>query len=104
VLYLPNKSLSSCSETNCPKLATNKVEHGGVEQLDDVADPTGLAKAVLAATKCEGGIVAWIAAWLAKAAAWLIGWGTANCGYRKISQQLSIVNCVLHLNLSIFNV
>jgi hypothetical protein len=39
---------------------------------------------VLAATKCEGGIVAWIAAWLAKAAAWLIGWGTANCGYRKI--------------------
>jgi len=54
--------LSSCSETNCPKLATNKVEHGGVEQFDEVADPTGLAKAGLVATKCEGGIVAAIAA------------------------------------------
>ena len=83
-LYLPNRSFSSCSDTNCPRLATNSVEHGGVEQFGDVAEPTGLAKAGLVATKCCGGMVAWMAAWLAKAAAWLIGWGTPSCGYSKI--------------------
>lgn len=56
--YLPNRSFSSCSETNCPKLATKRVEQGGVLQLEvEVVEPTGLAIAVLAATRCEGGMV-----------------------------------------------
>ena len=47
------------------------MEHGGVLQLEvDVVEPTGLAIAVLAATRCDGGIVACIAAWFASAAAW----------------------------------
>lgn len=61
VSYLPKRSLSSCSETNWPRLATKSVEQGGVDELE-VAEPTGLAKAGLAATRCDGGIVAWIAA------------------------------------------
>lgn len=79
--YLPNKSFSSCSDTNWPRLATNSVEHGGVLQFEvDVVEPTGLAMAVLAATRCDGGMVPWMAAWLASAAAWpwLMGCGTAN--------------------------
>ena len=28
ILYLLNKSFNSCSEENCPRLATNSVEHG----------------------------------------------------------------------------
>lgn len=47
--HLAKISLSSCSDTNCPKLATNKVEHGafaangGFGCCDAPLEPTGLA-------------------------------------------------------------
>lgn len=54
--YLPKISLSSCSETNWPRLATKSVEHGPLEPLLHCAgpllapgwehvDPTGEARA-----------------------------------------------------------
>lgn len=47
---LPNISFNSCSETNCPRLATNSVEQGGlltpIPGWDD-DEPTGEAKAGL---------------------------------------------------------
>lgn len=51
--YLAKISFNSCSETNCPKLATNNVEHGalaakgGFGCCDVPLEPTGLAKAGL---------------------------------------------------------
>lgn len=51
--YLANSSFSSCSDTNCPKLATNSVEHGafaargGFGGCEPPVDPPGLAKAGL---------------------------------------------------------
>lgn len=75
--------MSSCSETNWPKLATKRVEHGGVPLLVDEADPGLAAMAGLAATKCAGGNWACIAC-IATAAAWLIGWGTVNGGYNGV--------------------
>lgn len=52
--YLEKTSLSSCSDTNCPKLATNSVEQGAFAAnggFDGCAglfeEPTGLAKAGL---------------------------------------------------------
>lgn len=53
VNYLAKISFNSCSETNCPKLATNKVEHGalaakgGFGCCDVPVEPTGLANAGL---------------------------------------------------------
>lgn len=50
VTDLPNISLSSCSETNCPRLATKSVEQGGlftpIPGWDD-EEPTGDARAGL---------------------------------------------------------
>lgn len=47
--YLLNISFNSCSETNWPRLATNKVEHGAALMLtvgcDGGVDPTGDANA-----------------------------------------------------------
>lgn len=46
--YLANISFSSCSETNCPKLATNNVEHGALAEIGWLGgwvapvEPTGL--------------------------------------------------------------
>lgn len=79
---LPKRSLSSCSETNCPKLATNSVEQGGVPAAaaaEDEVEPTGDASAGLA-TRCGGGMVAWIAAALPASAACDKGCGTVNGG------------------------
>lgn len=50
--YLAKISLSSCSETNCPKFATNSVEQGAFAASGGFGccapvDPTGLAKAGL---------------------------------------------------------
>lgn len=50
--YLAKISLSSCSETNCPRLATNRVEHGAFAANGGFGccapvEPTGLAKAGL---------------------------------------------------------
>lgn len=52
VNYLAKISLSSCSDTNCPKLATNSVEHGAFAASGGFGccapvEPTGLAKAGL---------------------------------------------------------
>lgn len=52
VIYLAKISLSSCSDTNCPKLATNRVEHGAFAANGGFGccapvEPTGLAKAGL---------------------------------------------------------
>jgi len=53
-IYLENTSLSSCSDTNCPKLATNSVEHGALAAICGLAgcvallvEPAGLANAGL---------------------------------------------------------
>lgn len=54
--HLPKRSLSSCSETNWPRLATNSVEQGGVAAVEEV-EPTGDDSAGLA-TRWGGGIVA----------------------------------------------
>lgn len=101
VIHLLKASLSSCSETNCPKLATNKVEQGiwfcwwwfdPPPPLPPELDPTGLDMAGDAATKWAGGIwaciacivaaliAAAVAAWLIAAAAWLTPgwWATVN--------------------------
>lgn len=51
--YLAKSSLSSCSETNCPRLATNSVEQGafaargGFGGWEPPLEPTGLARAGL---------------------------------------------------------
>ena len=52
--YLAKISLSSCSDTNCPKLATNKVEHGALADIGWLGgwlltpfEPTGLAKNII---------------------------------------------------------
>lgn len=51
VIYLAKISLSSCSDTNWPKLATNNVEHGafaangGFGCCDVPLELTGLARA-----------------------------------------------------------
>lgn len=51
IIYLAKISLSSCSETNWPRLATNNVEHGalaasgGFGCCDVPFELTGLAKA-----------------------------------------------------------
>lgn len=68
---LPKRSLSSCSETNCPRFATKSVEQGGVPAAaaaEDEVEPTGDASAGLA-TRCGGGMVAWMAAALPASAA-----------------------------------
>lgn len=55
--YLANSSLSSCSDTNCPKLATNSVEHGafaargGLGGCEPPVDPPGLACKVKLSTQ-----------------------------------------------------
>lgn len=41
--YLLKISFSSCSDTNCPRLATKSVEQGGFGGCD-AAEPTGDAK------------------------------------------------------------
>lgn len=49
--HLANISFSSCSDTNCPKLATNNVEHGALAEIGWLGgwvapvEPTGLANA-----------------------------------------------------------
>lgn len=47
--YLANISFSSCSETNCPRLATNRVEHGAaltpIPGWEEGDEPTGEASA-----------------------------------------------------------
>lgn len=67
--YLEKTSLSSCSDTNCPKLATNSVEQGAFAAnggfdgcVGLFEEPTGLAKAGLDKKW-------WCAVW-ALAAAW----------------------------------
>lgn len=72
--YLLKASFNSCSETNCPRFATNRVEHGGVEVVDDEPEPAGLLIVELAVTMCCGWICACIAC---ITAAWLIG--TDSC-------------------------
>ena len=53
VTHLANISLSSCSDTNCPRLATNNVEHGALAASGGLGgwvppvEPTGLANAGL---------------------------------------------------------
>lgn len=52
IIYLAKISLSSCSDTNCPKLATKSVEHGAFAANGGFGccapvEPTGLAKAGL---------------------------------------------------------
>lgn len=72
-------SLSSCSETNCPRLATNKVLHGAVltpiPGCDEGLEPTGDASAG------EGKKCGNEAACIAVSAA--VGWGIDSGGCRK---------------------
>ena len=50
--YLLNKSFNSCSDENCPRLATNKVEHG---EFDDTPlRPGELAEPFTAGSPCMG--------------------------------------------------
>lgn len=53
ISHLANISFSSCSDTNCPKFATNNVEHEALAEIgwlgawEAPVEPTGLANAVM---------------------------------------------------------